>query len=204
MNKRRTLLLAGIGAFAPAWPAKAQSVGKPAPQFEAMDSTGRKRALKEFAGKPVVLEWTSPSCPFVRAQYDSKVMQDTQRWAAQNGAVWLTVLSTHPSRRDFLPPDKAEAFNKKRGAAPAALLLDPEGVMGKAYGAIVTPHMYVIAADGTLAYSGGAGDKSTMNAKEVKASRNHVKSALQDLAAGRKVVVPSSPPFGCSIAYSGM
>ena len=207
MNRREVILAAGalggftaLGAFADSFEA---GLGKPAPQFEAVDGANRKRTLKEFAGKPVVLEWTSPSCPFVRAQYQSGVMQETQRWATARGAVWLTVLSTHPTRQDFLPPEKAEAMSRMRQAAPTAVLLDPEGVMGRAYGAVVTPHMYVIAPDGRLVYAGGAGDKSTMDAEVVRASRNYVRAALEDLAAGRKVATPSSAPFGCTIAYSG-
>jgi hypothetical protein len=42
-----------------------------------------------------------------------------------------------------------------------------------------------------------------MDAKEARASRNYVRAALEDLAAGRKVATPSTRPFGCTIAYSG-
>lgn len=78
-----------------------------------------------------------------------------------------------------------------------------EGTMGKAYGAVVTPPLFIVGAQGTLVYAGGAGDKATMNAKEVRASRSFVREALEDLAAGRKVATPSSRPFGCAIAYRG-
>jgi hypothetical protein len=121
-----------------------------APDFEVPDTRMQNRRLSEFKGKTVVLEWTAASCPFVRAQYESGVMPELQRWAAQQGVVWLSVLSTHPSRRDYLPPDKAEALHRSRGAAPAALLFDAEGAMGRAYRAVVTPHMFIIAPGGEL------------------------------------------------------
>lgn len=162
-----------------------------------------RRRLSEFKGKTVVLEWTSPSCPFVHAQYQSAVMPELQRWAAAQGIVWLSVLSTHPSRRDYLPADKAEALHRTRGAAPAALLLDSEGIMGRAYGAVVTPHMFIVGPKGDLVYSGAISDNPTMSANEARTSRNYVKAALEDLAAGRKVATPSTRPFGCAIAYSG-
>jgi len=139
----------------------------------------------------------------VRAQYASGVMPELQRAAAAQGIVWLSVISTHPSRRDYLSPDKAEAMHAGRGAAPAALLMDSEGRMGRAYGAIVTPHMFIIAPSGDLAYAGAISDNATMSAAEARASRNYVKAALEDLAAGRKIVTPSTRPFGCTIAYSG-
>src|SRR3989337_581513 len=119
--------------------AQAQQVGKPAPGFEVLDSTNRKLRLSEFAGKTVVLEWTARSCPFVRAQYDSGVMQELQKWSTGQGIVWLSVVSTHPTRHDYLPPAKAHRMHRERGAASTALLMDSDGAVGRAYGAIVTP-----------------------------------------------------------------
>src|SRR5688500_1572675 len=197
--KRRQVLVLAAGAL----PSLQLLAANRAPHFEVPDSRTRKRTLSEFKGKTVVLEWTAASCPFVRAQYASGVIPELQRAAAAQGVVWLSVLSTHPSRRDYLPPDKAEALHRSRGAAPAALLFDAEGTIGRAYGAVVTPHMFIIASSGELAYAGAISDNATMNANEARASKNFVKAALQDLAAGRKIAMPSTRPFGCTIAYSG-
>jgi peroxiredoxin len=198
MNRRQVLILAA-GALA-GLPAGAAS---PAPQFEVLDTGLRKRRLSEFKGKTVVLEWTSASCPYVRAQYESGVMPELQRWSASQGIVWLSIVSTHPSRRDYLSPDKADALHRARGGTPAALLMDSSGAVGRAYGAVVTPHMFIIDAKGELVYSGAVSDNPTMSAKEARASRNYVRAALEDLAAGRKVATSSTRPFGCTIAYSG-
>lgn len=199
MNRRELLILAmgvlPLRAFA--------ALGAAAPAFEVPDAQLRKRRLAEFKGKTLTLEWTSASCPFVRAQYESGVMPELQRWAAAQGVVWLSVISTHPSRRDYLPPDKADAMHRNRGGASAALLIDAAGTMGRAYGAFATPHMFIIDAKGQLAYEGAISDNATMSATEARASRNYVRAALEDLAAGRKVVMASTRPFGCTIAYSG-
>jgi hypothetical protein len=206
MNRRTLLIGSALGVLAPLRlfaADRSAEIGKPAPPFRLSDAEGRERKLSDFAGKAVVLEWSSPSCPFVRAQYESGVMQELQRIAAKQGVVWLTILSTHPSRRDYLPGEKAAALYRGRGGASAALLLDPEGTMGKAYGAVVTPHVFIIGAQGALVYAGGTGDKSTMDAKEVRASRSFIRAALEDLAAGRKIATPTSRPFGCTIAYRG-
>jgi AhpC/TSA family len=198
MNRRHFLILAA-GTLS-GLPAHAASS---APQFDVPDAQMRKRRLSEFKGKTVVLEWTSASCPFVRAQYESGVMPELQKWAASQGIVWLSVISTHPSRRDYLPPNKAEALHRARGGAPAALLMDSAGSMGRAYGAVVTPQMFVLDPKGEIVYSGAISDNPTMSAKEARAARNYVRAALEDLAAGRKVATPSTRPFGCTIAYSG-
>lgn len=193
-------LLGGYGTHAAA---SAVEVGKPAPGFAVADAEGRIRKLEEFRGKAVVLEWTSPSCPFVAAQYKSGNMPALRRWAAERDIVWLSVLSTHPSRRDYLEPARAEAFEAERGAKPSAILMDAEGKLGRAYGARTTPHMFVVAPDGVLAYAGAIDDRPSYDPDVVKQSRNLVRAALEDLGAGRPVAVASTRPYGCSIGYAG-
>lgn len=196
MNRRHFLILtAGTLSGLPALAAS------PAPQFEVPDTQMRSRRLSEFKGKTVVLEWTSASCPFVRAQYESGVMPELQKWAATQGIVWLSVISTHPSRRDYLPPDKAAALHRARGGAPAALLMDSAGTMGRAYGAVVTPQMFVIDPEGEIVYSGAISDNPTMSARDARAARNYVRAALDESLAGKPVSTASTRPYGCSLKY---
>lgn len=196
-------LLLGRAARAGA-PIKPQAaIGKPAPTFSVIDSYAKTRTLAEFKGKTVVLEWTSPSCPFAKAQYDAGRMQELQKWAAQRGIVWLTVLSSHPSRSDYLEPAKAEAFNRSRGGVPAALLIDASGDVGHAYGAMTANHMFIVDKRGVLVYAGGIDDGEAMTAKEVLRAHNHVRPALDDLLAGRPVRKPVTEPSGCALAYAG-
>jgi peroxiredoxin len=210
MMDRRTLLAsAAYAAVVPglvraAAPVNSQAaVGRPAPAFEVIDSSKRKRTLAEFKGKPVVLEWSSPSCPFAKAQYVSGRMPELQKWAEQQGVIWLTVLSSHPSRSDYLEPDKAEAFNRSRGGAPSALLIDASGAVGASYGAKTANHMFIVGKDGTLVYAGGIDDGETMNPKKVLAAHSYVRPALEDILAGKAVRVATTQPFGCALAYAG-
>ncbi|APW42900.1 redoxin domain-containing protein [Rhodoferax saidenbachensis] len=206
MKRRETLLLgaaalAGLGL--PGF-AGATTTGheKAAPSFAVDDATGKRRTLEEFKGKIVVLEWTSPSCPFVRAQYASGKMQELQGWAKAQGVVWLSVLSTNPGRGDYLAPQKALAFNQGRKAQPTALLMDSSGQMGQAYGARNTPHMFVINGAGQLAYSGAIDTQPTVDESVVPNSRNLVRAALEDLLAGKSVATPRTTPYGCLVGYS--
>lgn len=208
MNRRFLLVTAACSALVPgrvlaAAPAAEAVVGRPAPAFEVIDSSKQKRTLAEFMGKPVVLEWTSPSCPFAKAQYVSGRMQELQKWAGQKGIVWLTVLSSHPSRSDYLEPAKAEAFNRSRGGVPTALLIDANGVMGQAYGAKTANHMFIVGKDGALLYAGAIDDGETMDPKKVLAARSYVRPALEDVVAGKPVRVATTQPFGCALAYAG-
>jgi AhpC/TSA family len=210
MSRRRFLLIGGAAVWAAVWGLRAAAegaptakLGKPAPAFSVTDTSGRQHTLSEFKGKTVVLEWTSPSCPFAAAQYASGRMPQLQHWAIGKGVVWLSVLSTHPSRGDYLAPAQAEAFNRQRGGAPSALLMDSPGTMGHTYGAITADHMFVIAANGTLVYAGGIDDSESRDPAEVATSHNHVRAALEDLLAGRRIAVPSTEPFGCALSYAG-
>ena len=178
-------------------------LGKPAPAFELVDTGNRKHTLADYAGKPIVLEWTSPECPFAAAQYASGRMPALQKWAAGKGVVWLSVLSTHPSRADYLEAAAAEKFNRDRGGVPAALLMDTSGTAGHAYGAMTANHMFVIDRRGTLVYAGGIDDAQSTKVQEVKVAHNHVRAALDDVLAGRKVRKAGAEPAGCAISYAG-
>lgn len=195
-------LTVALGASA-ASPAAQARLGQLAPAFELPDATGRRRLSTEFKGKVVVLEWSSPSCPFAAAQYTSKRMPTLQTWAKGEGVVWLTVLSSHPSRSDYLSGAQADAFNHQRGANPSALLIDASGSVGRAFGAMTANHMFIIVPDGTLVYEGGIDDSNSMQPDKVAASRNFVHAALRDITAGRSVSTPRTEPFGCALAYAG-
>lgn len=179
------------------------TIGKAAPAFEVIDASKNSRTLAEFKGKTVVLEWTSPSCPFAKAQYDSGRMQELQKWSAGNGTVWLSVLSSHPTRSDYLEPAKAEAFNRSRGGAPTALLIDASGKVGHAFGAKTANHMFIVDRSGVLIYAGGIDDAESMDAEKVLRSHNFVRAALEDVLAGRSVAMPTTAPSGCALAYAG-
>ena len=206
MKRRETLLtMSGVMA-AMTLPRIADATvaagDRAAPPFAVDDATGKRRTLDEFKGKILVLEWTSPSCPFVRAQYASGKMQELQGWAKERGVVWLSVLSTHPARGDYLTPQKALMFNGERKAQPTALLMDSTGHMGQAYGARNTPHMFVINSAGLIAYAGAIDAQPTVDESVVLKSQNWVRAALEDLLAGKRVAKPRTVPYGCLVGYS--
>lgn len=206
MKRRETLLaMSGILTTASLPPVASAIIAnreKAAPPFAVNDAAGKRRTLEEFKGKIVVLEWTSPSCPFVRAQYTSGKMQELQGWAKAQDVVWLSVLSTHPARGDYLAPQKAQAFNQGRKAQSTALLMDSSGQMGQAYGARNTPHMFVINSAGHIAYAGAIDTQPTVDEAVVPKSQNLVRAAMEDLLAGKAVARPRTTPYGCLVGYS--
>lgn len=189
------LALAAIPAVA------APAVGQPAPAFQARDAGGQTRSLDQFRGKAVVLEWTNNGCPYVQHAYKSGVMPALQRQAAKDGVVWLTVVSSAPGKQGYMEPAGVPAWKAQTGAAPADVLLDPAGKVGRTYGAKTTPHMFVIDAKGTLIYMGGLDDKPSTHAEDAKTAHNYVRAALDDLKAGKPVRDAVTRPYGCAVKY---
>ena len=175
--------------------------GQPAPAFRAVDVSGKTVSLADFRGKTVVLEWNNPNCPFVQKHYTSGNMQSLQQKNTAGGVVWLAINSTTEAHSDYMAPARLAAWFGEQKAAPSAILMDSNGEIGRAYGAKVTPHMYVIDPKGVLVYAGAIDDKRSANPADIKTSVNHVAAALGELAAGKAVSRASTSAYGCTIKY---
>jgi hypothetical protein len=173
------------------------AVGQVPPDFNLLGSDGRHHRLSDYRGKVVVLEWTSPACPFTLAKYKSGQMQDAQKAAARQKVIWLSINTSQAGRPGYLTPKMAKARVATTGAKVTAFLLD-DGKIGRAYGAKTTPAGYIIGRNGKLLYQ-GAFDDDDMFRGEIH--HNYVTEALDDLAAGRPVMTPESRQYGCPVEY---
>ena len=189
------------GAAPRAMAVEGPRIGSTAPDFVGTDSNGKSVALKELRGHIVVLEWSNNQCPFVGKHYRSGNMQALQKETNQQGIVWLTVLSSAPGEQGNVTAAEANELTRSRGAAPTAVILDPSGTIGRAYGARTTPHMFVIDKAGTLVYMGGIDDKATTDVADIPTAKNYVRLALAAVIAGTPVQDPVTRPYGCSVKY---
>ena len=178
-------------------------IGTPAPSFSGINSNGETVSLNDFAGQTVVLEWTNHDCPFVRKHYDSEYtnMQSQQLAADADGIAWLTIISSAPGKQGHVTPDIANQLTVSRSAAPDHVILDETGVIGHLYSAKTTPHMFVIAPDGTLAYQGAIDSIASARTRDIPVATQYVMAALNALSAGEEVEVTSSKSYGCSVKY---
>lgn len=165
------------------------------------DSNGVQHNLSDFAGKKVVLEWTNEGCPYVKKHYSTANMQKTQAMAKADGAVWLSVISSAPGKQGYKTADEANTWKAEQNADVTAIVLDPEGDMGKTFSAKTTPHMYIIDESQTLVYQGAIDDNPSANPATVAGAKNYVLSAMEDLKAGKAVAVSDTSPYGCSVKY---
>jgi peroxiredoxin len=177
-------------------------VGKASPNFSLPDTNGKTRSLADLKGKYVVLEWYQPDCPFVRKHYNSGNMQALQKEYTAKGVVWLSIDSSAPGEQGNYPAAKLNEFAAKDGAARTALLLDPDGKVGRLYGAKTTPDMYIIDPNGTLVYRGAIDNKRSTDLDDVKTATNYVRAALDAALAGKPVSTTATQPYGCSVKYA--
>jgi peroxiredoxin len=181
--------------------ALAVNPGQSAPDFTLTDVSGKAVKLSELKGKYVVLEWVNPDCPYVQKHYNSANMPNLQKEYGGRQVTWLTINSTREGHSEFKSPQQMGGWMKEKGAAPAATLLDRDSKVGKAYGAVTTPHMYVIDPKGTLVYVGAIDDKRSTNPADVKTAKNYVRLALEESLAGKAVSTASTTPYGCTVKY---
>ena len=201
MNMKITLTvltsMIAIAAFALEPPA----VGSAAPGFSLPDAKGQTHSLSQYKGKYVVLEWFNPECPFVKKHYGSGNMQKLQDQYTSKGVVWLTIDSNAPGTEGNITPEQAQKISASWKTHETALLLDPEGKVGRAYGAKNTPNMVIINPEGKIAYEGAIDSKASPNPADIPSSTNYVKAALDESLAGKSVSTPQTKPYGCSVKY---
>ena len=200
MNRRAFTMLASAAAILllPAGVSHAEpKVGSPAPAFSALNSDGKTVNLADYRGKTIVLEWTNDGCPYVRKHYGTGNMQALQKKWTDQGIVWLSVISSPPGEQGFADGARANALTAERKASPSAVLLDPKQQVARAYGAVCTPHLFIVTG-GKIVYEGRVDD----NWKEPAAAKSRdLRDAVAAVVAGQPVRNPRTNPMGCSIKW---
>ena len=181
-------------------PAGTAIVGKAAPAFSLTDSNGKKHSLADANGKVLVLEWTNYDCPFVKRQYSTNAMQKLQKTYTDKGVVWFSVCSSAEGRQGNYPPAKINELMKQNNSVPTAYLIDADGTTGKAYGALATPHMFIVNEKGVVVYAGGVDDNMSADSTE-KVTTNYVQKALDETLAKKPVSTNATRAVGCSVKY---
>jgi peroxiredoxin len=188
----------GVAGLAHGMELSRVDVGAQAPQFTAKGADGKQHRLNDYAGKLVVLEWTSPVCPFTAVKYKSGAMQALQRYAASRQIVWLSIDTAAPGKAGYLTPAAARERIAQTHATVTAFLFDIDGNIARSYGAKTTPSFFVVNRDGKLAYEGAMDDQVFADQDK---GREYVKSALDDLLAGQRVQKTETQPQGCAVEY---
>lgn len=180
--------------------APAAEVGEKAPDFTLPGHDGNDYSLSDYEGQIVILEWLNHGCPFVKKHYQAENMQNLQKQYTDEGAVWFSIVSSAPGTQGYMTAEEAAATYDDMGVAATAILFDPDGEVGRAYSARVTPEMYIIGEDGTLLYHGAIDAHSGRN--HDPDAENYVVVAMEEIAAGNDVSNPVTRAYGCTVKYA--
>lgn len=186
-----------VAAVLAGWPvaATALDIGAPGPKWSKLVGVDDKQHslddLKE--AKAVVVVFTCNHCP-VAVAYEDRLIQLTRDY--QDKGVAVVAINVNNLEEDKLPAMKRRAQSK---GFNFPYLYDPTQLIGRAYGATVTPHVFLLDGERKLAYKGAIDDN--MNADKV--TRHYLREALDAVLSGKSPSTPITQQRGCSIKYEG-
>lgn len=201
MNKNLRNLFAGLVALVAGTASLLAdpTVGAPAPDFSAKDADGKVVKLSDYKGKVVVLEWFNQACPFVHKFYEPGKMQELQKTYSAKGVVWLTVASNKKENPNYLDGAGLKKKAAEWKATPAAILHDASGDLARLYAAKTTPDMFVIGADGKLAYKGAIDSIRSPKSSDIAKATPYLANAVDAVLAGKTPEPAETKPYGCGI-----
>jgi peroxiredoxin len=170
-------------------------IGDTAPGFELPDTEGATRSLTDGNGRQAtVVVFTCNHCPYALAWQDR--IADAARDYADRGVHFLAI---NPNDADRYPRDSYEAMQQRVSEEdwPLPYLHDATQEVARAYGAQVTPDVFVLDADGRLRYRGAPDEDYTR--PELNAS--WLRAALDAVLAGRDPDPAETKPVGCSVKW---
>lgn len=169
------------------------NIGDPAPDFEKLEGVdGKTRSLKDFAdADALVLVFTCNHCPVAQA-YEQRMNEFLKSVVGQK--VRLVAINCSLEPADSLEKMKEHAAERK---LQYPYLSDPSQDVGRAYGATVTPHVFVLDRNRKIAYMGAFDD----NFVEDRVEEHYVSDAVKAVLAGKTPEVTESRQKGCSIEY---
>ncbi len=170
-------------------------IGGHARDFNLLGTDGKQYSLSTFDDKKLlVLIFSSNACPTVKACEDRMI--SIQKDFAAKSAQLLAINSNneHLSPADAFD-EMAKRSRDKGFNFPYAKDLDRS--VARSYGAICTPHVFVLDKDRILRYRGRIDDSRDAS----RVTSTDLRNALDNLLAGGVVRVSETKPFGCSIVW---
>jgi thiol-disulfide isomerase/thioredoxin len=171
--------------------------GAKAPGFSLVNATdGQTVTMKADDGKLKVVVFTCNQCPYAKA-FEPRIIEIANRYG-HKGVSFYAVNPNDESQfsEETLANMKARAEEKDY---PFPYLKDGDSATARAYGARVTPHVYLIDGTGTIRYRGYVDD----SAKPDERKTTGLVNALNALTDGREIALAETRAFGCTIKWKG-
>lgn len=169
-------------------------IGDKAPKIASLPGTdGEKHSLADYADKKaMVVVFTCNSCP-VAQSYLGRFNKFVTKYADK--PVGFLAVSVNQGKLDNLAAMKTFA---KKHDVKFTYAWDKSQETGAAYGATVTPHVFVLNQDREVVYM-GAWDDNWRNSKEVEDA--YALEAVEAVLAGKTPETTETLQRGCGIVY---
>lgn len=174
------------------------ALGTKAPVFELPDTiSGKTLNLNELQGrKGTVVYFICNHCPFVLHVIEELVR--TANDYKEFGVSFLAISSNDVVNYPQDAPDLMTEFARQHHFT-FPYLYDETQQTAKEYDAACTPDIYVFDSNLVLAYRGQADDSRPGN--EIPVSACDLRSALNNLLAGKAISTEQKPSIGCNIKW---
>jgi len=162
------------------------SVGQQAPLFELPDLDGALHRLDSMRGKVLILNFWSAECPWSE-KADREVLSYITDFNAEL-ALW-SIASNANEPIDLL----------KQAASARSLpvvLHDKDQSAADLYGAMTTPHFFLVDRKGVLRYQGALND---LTFRQREPTMNYLQPAIEALFSGVDPTPSKTSPYGCTI-----
>jgi thiol-disulfide isomerase/thioredoxin len=158
----------------------------PAPDFSLADLNGDLHSLTDFLGRIVILNFWSAECPWA-SRADEGMIEIIQKWG--DAVIYLPIASNANENFAMIVGE-----SRKRGLP--ILLHDPDHEIADLYGAITTPHFFVIDAQGILRYQGAYDD---VNFRQRTPTQNYLQIAVEAILESENPTPSQTRSYGCII-----
>ena len=172
------------------------SIGAPGASFNLKGTDGRMHSLDNVKGtKGTAVIFTCNECPFSKG-YEDRLIALAKEYQPK-GIGFVAINANDPK---IVPGDGFEFMVKRAQDKnfPYPYVFDETQQIAKAYGARVTPHIFLLDASGKLVYRGRVDD----SLEQEKVKTRDFASALEALAAGQPVKIAETKAFGCGVKYA--
>ncbi len=172
------------------------AIGSKGPSFSLKGTDGKSHALEAAKGsKGTAVIFTCNTCPFSQG-YEARLITLARDY--QPKGVAFIAINANDSK--VVPGDSFDKMveRAKDKGYPFPYLQDETQETAAAYGARVTPHIFLLDAQGVLVYRGRVDD----SLEEGKVTKREFTDALAALTAGKPVPVADTKAFGCGVKWS--
>ncbi|MEJ2049437.1 MAG: thioredoxin family protein [Calditrichota bacterium] len=156
--------------------------------FTLKDYSGKSHSLSDYKeAKAIVVMFIATQCPVSNA-YNSRMEKLYQDYSPKD----IAFIGINSNKQESV---KEVAEHAKEHGFTFTILKDPDNIIADKFDAQVTPEIYVLNSNFEVLYHGRIDDSQ----RENKVTSQDLRTALNEILAGKKVSVTETKAFGCTI-----